>query len=61
MEKYDEEVRRVKTKAMAAPPWILETKSADVIGPVALALNVFPVALGTQGKQGYMNQVTKLC
>ena len=51
LEKAGREIRRVKFKTMASPPWIIDAKSADVISPVALALDVLPVTLGSQCKQ----------
>ena len=51
LEKDGREIRRVKFKTMASPPWIIDAKSADVISPVALALDVLPVTLRSQCKQ----------
>jgi len=42
----------MKFKSMAAPPRIIDTQSTDVIGPVTFALDVLPVTLGSQCKQG---------
>ena len=50
LEKDGREVRRMKFKSMAAPPRIIDTQSTDVIGPVAFALDVLPVTLGSQCK-----------
>ena len=52
LEKDGREVRRMKFKSMAAPPTIIDTQSTDVIGLVAFALDVLPVTLGSQCKQG---------
>ena len=52
LEKDIWEIRRVELKPMGAPPVVFKTESIDVICPIALALNVFPVTLGAQRREG---------
>ena len=60
-EKDSGKVRRVKIELTVAPPWVIKTESTGIIGSFALALDVCPVTLGTQGEQSQMNQVSELC